>query len=207
MKTIRPALLIATLMLAGCAGSSSDAPRSDSSSTWWNPVSWSWSSLSPTHWFGSSLSLSERGLGEVNGSTLMQHDVLNDALGNNYHLRQGMRTTDGTIERFWQGVDSEKQQKVELVGDTTVNRIDVTDSDVTTENGVKLGTKFSELYSKAFGACEKGHGADSDGVECKAPGSQHISFVFSGDWHGPQGLMPSDDTLKAWTLSKMIWRR
>ncbi|HBT55101.1 MAG TPA: RpoE-regulated lipoprotein, partial [Erwinia persicina] len=115
--------------------------------------------------------------------------------------------TDGTIEHFWQGVDSEKQQKVELTGDTTVNRIEVTDSDVTTENGVRLGTKFSELYSKAFGACEKGHGADSDGVECKAPGSQHISFVFSGDWHGPQGLMPSDDTLKAWTLSKMIWRR
>ncbi|HBT14544.1 MAG TPA: RpoE-regulated lipoprotein, partial [Erwinia persicina] len=57
MKTIRPALLIATLLLAGCAGSSSEAPRSDSSSTWWNPISWSWSSLSPTHWFGSSLTL------------------------------------------------------------------------------------------------------------------------------------------------------
>lgn len=206
MKTFRPALLIAALMLAGCAGSSSQ-PDGTSSSTWWNPVSWSWSSLSPMNWFGSSLTLSEQGLGAVNGSTLMQRDVLNDALKDKYHLRQGMRTADGNIVHFWQGVDSDKQIKVELTGDTSVSRIDIMDSDVIAESGVKFGTAFSALYSKAYGACQKGSGADSASVECKAPGSQHISYVFSGDWHGPEGLMPSDDTLKSWTLSKMIWRR
>jgi len=51
MKNSRPALLIATLLLAGCAGSSAPAD-SASASTWWNPISWSWSNLSPTHWFG-----------------------------------------------------------------------------------------------------------------------------------------------------------
>ncbi|WP_455815716.1 RpoE-regulated lipoprotein [Pseudomonas graminis] len=206
MKTFRPAILLTALMLAGCAGSSSQSD-SASSSTWWNPVSWSWSSLSPTHWFGSSLTVSEQGLGEVKSSTLMQREVLNDALNGNYHLRQGMRTTDGNIVHFWQGVDSDKQVKVELIGDTTVNRIDILDHDVTTESGVKFGTTFSDLYSKAYGACQKGTGADSASVECKAPGSEHISYVFSGDWHGPEGLMPSDDTLKNWTLSKIIWRR
>ena len=109
------------------------AADSPSASTWWNPISWSWSSLSPTHWFGSSLQVSEA--------------------------------------------------------------------------GVSIGTPFSDLYGKAFGACRKGQGADGDGVECKAPGSEHISYLFSGEWHGPEGLMPADDTLKSWKISKIIWRK
>lgn len=207
MKTFRPALIIATLLLAGCAGSSSSQPPSASSSTWWNPISWSWSSLSPTHWFGSSLQVSEQGVGKVNGSTAMQQEAIEDGLGGNYQLRQGMRTSDGHIVHFWQALDSDKQVKIVLIGQTTVNQIEVSDSDVATENGVKIGTPFSDLYSKAFGACQQGSGADSASVECKAPGSQHISYLFSGEWHGPEGLMPSDDTLKNWTLSKIIWRR
>ena len=41
----------------------------------------------------------------------------------------------------------------------------------------------------------------------KAEGSQHISYQFSGEWSGHGGLMPSDDTLKNWKVSKIIWRR
>ncbi|MCU8666692.1 DUF1131 family protein, partial [Klebsiella pneumoniae] len=28
-----------------------------------------------------------------------------------------------------------------------------------------------------------------------------------GHWSGPDELMPSDDTLKNWKVSKIIWRR
>ena len=206
MKTFRPALLIATVMLAGCAGSSGNASQSASSSTWWNPISWSWSSLSPLHWFASSLQVSEQGVGSVNGSTAMQQDAIEQGLGGHYQLRQGMRTTNGHIVHFWQALDSDKQVKMVLSGQTTVDRIEVSDGEVTSESGVKIGTAFSEIYSKAFGACQQGSGENSASVECKAPGSQHISYLFSGEWHGPEGLMPSDDTLKNWTLSKIIWR-
>ncbi|PPS58890.1 hypothetical protein CRX72_24575 [Pantoea sp. BRM17] len=50
-------------------------------------------------------------------------------------------------------------------------------------------------------------GLDAHDVECQAPGSQHIFYVYSGKWHGPAGLMPSDDTLKSWTISKIVWQR
>ncbi|VFS78927.1 RpoE-regulated lipoprotein [Raoultella planticola] len=43
-------------------------------------------------------------------------------------------------------------------------------------------------------------------VECQADGSQHISYAFTGHWNGPEELMPSDDTLKNWKVSKIIWR-
>ncbi|WP_368918656.1 DUF1131 family protein, partial [Citrobacter sp. FDAARGOS_156] len=33
------------------------------------------------------------------------------------------------------------------------------------------------------------------------------SYIFSGEWSGPEDIMPSDDTLKAWKVSKIIWRR
>lgn len=38
----------------------------------------------------------------------------------------------------------------------TISRIDVLDSDIPADTGVKIGTPFSDLYSKAFGNCQKG---------------------------------------------------
>jgi len=88
-----------------------------------------------------------------------------------------------------------------------VSRIDVLDKAIPTDSGVEIGTPFGDLYKKAQGACQKASAPDDAGVECKAPGSEHISYVFSGEWRGPQELMPPDDALKGWTLKKIIWRR
>lgn len=204
MNNFRPALLIATVLLAGCAGSGSQT-GSASQSTWWNPISWSWSGLNPVNWFGSSLQISEQGVGGVNGSTPLQQKAIEDGLKGQYTLRNGMRMVDGSVVSFWQALDDSKQVQMELSGRTTVNRVEVMDKDVATDSGVKIGTRFSDLFSKAFESCKKGTGADRQGVECRAPNSQHISYVFSGDWHGPEGLMPADDTLKNWAVSKIIW--
>ncbi|CAO96135.1 RpoE-regulated lipoprotein [Erwinia tasmaniensis] len=206
MNIIRPALLAGSVLLAGCAASTSQS-ASDSSATWWNPISWSWSSLSPLNWFSSPLLVSEQGVGGINGSTPLQQQALTDGLNGNYPLRQGMRTADGSIVHFWQALGNDKQVKLELTGQSTVSRIDVTDSQIATASGVKTGTPFSAIYQKAFNNCQKGSGENGGSIECKAPDSQHISYVFSGDWHGPEGLIPSDETLKSWTLSKIIWRR
>lgn len=206
MKNFRPALLTAALLLAGCAGSGSQT-ESASHSTWWNPVSWSWSSLSPTHWFGSSLKVTEQGVGGINGTTAMQKDALDGGLKGHYTLRNGMRMEKGSVVTFWQAVDDEKQIQLVMSGQTTVSRIDVMDKAIETESGVKIGTRFSELYSKAFGACENANEPGKTGVICKAPNSQHIRYVFTGEWHGPEGLMPSDESLKNWTLSKIVWQR
>ena len=36
-----------------------------------------------------------------------------------------------------------------------ISRIDVRDADIPAATGVKIGTPFSDLYSKAFGNCQK----------------------------------------------------
>ncbi|MBV4368023.1 RpoE-regulated lipoprotein [Erwinia phyllosphaerae] len=203
MKTVRPLVLVTALMMAGCASSEATAPAS-SGATWWNPLTYSWSSLAPWHWFGSSVEVSEQGVGGLNGATAMNEKAIGEGLSGNYQVRKGMRGENGNVITFFQALD-DKQVKVEVLGDTTVSQIDVTDSDVKTSTGIKIGTPFSDLYSRAFGSCYKASG--SDGVECKAPDSQHISYVFSGEWHGPEGLLPADDALKNWKVSKIIWRR
>ncbi|XTZ39487.1 RpoE-regulated lipoprotein [Salmonella enterica] len=191
MKSLRMALCILPLALSGCSTLSTV----------------NWSSAYPWNWFGSAIEMSEQGVGNLTAATPLNEQAISEALEGNYRLRSGMKTENGAIVRYFEAM---KEQQVALVvnGDKgSISRIDVLDRDIETDRGVKIGTPFSALYDKAFGHCINGAGDDSEGVECKAPGSQHISYVFNGEWSGPEGLMPADDVLKNWKVSKLIWRR
>lgn len=191
MKSLRLSVCALALALSGCSTLSSV----------------NWSAAYPWNWFGSSTTVSEQGVGGITASTALDEKAINDSLGGDYHLRSGMKTDKGNIVRYFEAL---KDEKVALVvnGDKgTVSQVDVLDSRIETAKGVKIGTPFSALYDKAFGNCVTAAGDEGHGVECKAPESSHISFIFTGGWHGPEGLMPSDDALKTWTLHKIIWRR
>ncbi|MFH8132952.1 RpoE-regulated lipoprotein [Pantoea osteomyelitidis] len=204
MKAVRPAILIAAMLLAGCASSGSGTANQGS---WWNPFSKiSWSAMAPWNWFGSSLDVTEQGVGGLSSSTAMTQQAIDDGLNGDYKLRQGMRGQNGQVITFWQALDDD-QVKLVIYGQSSVERIEVMDRAIASANGPRLGSQFSDTFSKAFNHCQKATGMDNSDVECKAPGSQHIRYVYSGAWHGPDGLMPSDDTLKSWTLSKIIWQR
>ncbi|EOT1758990.1 MULTISPECIES: RpoE-regulated lipoprotein [Citrobacter] len=191
MKSLRLILCAMPLVLSGCSTLSSV----------------NWSAANPWNWFGSSTEVTEQGVGALTASTPLDEKAITDALDGDYRLRSGMKTQNGNVVRFFEVM---KEDKVALVinGDQgTISRIDVLDSDIPSQAGVEIGTPFSDLYSKAFGNCQKATGDDSASVECKAQDSQHISYLFSGEWNGPEGLMPPDDTLKNWKVSKIIWRR
>ncbi|MEW7311839.1 RpoE-regulated lipoprotein [Buttiauxella gaviniae] len=191
MKTLRLMMLGLPLVLSGCSTLSSV----------------NWSAANPWNWFGSSLEVSEQGVGELNASTPMDEKAVSSALNDNYRLRSGMKTDNGEIVRFYEAMDDKTVMIIVNGEKGTVSRVDVMDSDIKTDSGVKIGTPFSDLYGKAFGTCVKATGDDSASVECKAPDSQHISYLFTGEWRGPEELMPSDDALKSWKISKIIWRR
>ena len=191
MKSLRLLLCALPLALTGCSTMSSV----------------NWSAAYPWNWFGSSMEVSEQGVGNLTASTALSEQAIGDALGSSYRLRSGMKTANGNIVRDFEAV---KDDKVALTinGESgTISRIDVRDSNIKAASGVKIGTPFSDIYSKAFGNCQKGSNDNGAVVECKAEGSQHISYAFTGNWSGPEELMPSDDTLKNWKVSKIIWRR
>ena len=191
MKSLRLLLCALPLALTGCSTMSSV----------------NWSAAYPWNWFGSSTEVTEQGVGNLTASTALSEQAIGDALGSSYRLRSGMKTANGNIVRYFEAL---KDDKVALTinGESgTISRIDVRDSNIKAASGVKIGTPFSDIYSKAFGNCQKGSNDNGAVVECKAEGSQHISYAFTGNWNGPEELMPSDDTLKNWKVSKIIWRR
>ncbi|MFS7247569.1 RpoE-regulated lipoprotein [Rahnella inusitata] len=193
---VRPMLLALPLILTGC-----------SSMSHMSMPSVSWSSFNPLNWFGSSLTVSDKGVGEITASTPLTEEAIKDALDGDYTLRSGMSMSNGKMLSFYQAM-SDKEVKMSITGAPkgSVQRVDVVDPKVESEWGVKIGTPFSDLYTKAFDVCVKGEGDDVQNIECKAPQSTHVSYVFSGIWHGPDSLMPADDSLKDWKVSKIIWR-
>ncbi|MFJ5455427.1 RpoE-regulated lipoprotein [Pectobacterium jejuense] len=166
----------------------------------------SWSSLSPFNWFGSSLEVTDTGVGGINAGTPLSEGALQSALDGNYQLRSGMGTSNGQLVAFYQALD-DKDVKMIISGQPkgSVRKVEVMDPAISSAGGVKIGDVFSNTYSKAFESCQLGQGDDAQSVECAAPQSTHISYVYSGEWSGPEGLMPPDDILKTWKVSKIVW--
>ncbi|MBW7983534.1 RpoE-regulated lipoprotein [Enterobacillus tribolii] len=183
-------LLVAPLLLSGCSTLSQ----------------LSWSSLSPFNWFSSTPEVTEKGVGDITASTRMDQDAVSKALNNDYRIRTGMATHNGDIIAFYQAMEDGDVRLV-ITGKSkgNVEQVDVMDPKIR-YGKVRIGTPFSELYQRAFGACQKSSGDYENAVECRAPGSSHVSYLFTGNWRGPAELMPDDVTLRAWTLNKIIWR-
>ena len=191
MKSLRLVLCALPLALTGCSTLSSI----------------NWSAAYPWNWFGSSTEVTEQGVGKITAATALDQNAIQDALSSDYRLRSGMKTETGNIVRYYEALKGDKLA-LAINGDKgTVNRIAVMDEDIPTASGVKVGTPFSDLYKQAFGNCTSVPSDDEVAVECKAEGSQHISYVFTGTWSGPEGLMPSDDILKSWKVSKILWKQ
>ena len=190
MKSLRILLCALPLALTGCSTMSAV----------------NWSAAYPWNWFGSSMEVTEQGVGKLTATTPLNEQAISDALGGSYRLRSGMKAANGNIVRYFEALKDDKVAMTINGDGGTINRIEVRDSEIKTDRGVQVGTPFSELYSKAFGHCQKGANDNGAVVECQADGSQHISYAFTGHWNGPEELMPSDDTLKNWKVSKIIWR-
>ncbi|MEX0446466.1 RpoE-regulated lipoprotein [Xenorhabdus sp. SGI246] len=185
-------LMSASLLLTACAGTSE----------------FSWSSISPLNWFSSHLKVSDQGIGGINPQTDMNLSVIQQGLEGKYRLRNGMEMQNGKLVNIVQGMEG-NQVKIELSGlnHGKVDHIDILDENIKTVWGTKIGMPFSELYDKAYGACQRsGSLAMQPAVVCAAPQSQHISYIFTGAWNGPEELMPSDDVLKTWKISRIIWK-
>ena len=190
MKSLRLLLCALPLALTGCSTMSAV----------------NWSAAYPWNWFGSSMEVTEQVVGKLTATTPLNEQAISDALGGSYRLRSGMKAANGNIVRYFEALKDDKVAMTINGDGGTINRIEVRDSEIKTDRGVQVGTPFSELYSKTFGHCQKGANDNGAVVECQADGSQHISYAFTGHWNGPEELMPSDDTLKNWKVSKIIWR-
>jgi hypothetical protein len=84
MKSLRLLLCALPLALTGCSTMSSV----------------NWSAAYPWNWFGSSMEVTEQGVGKLTASTPLNEQAISDALGSSYRLRSGMKTANGNIVRY-----------------------------------------------------------------------------------------------------------
>lgn len=192
VKVTQIAALSGVFLLSGCAGSGGF-----------------WSSLSPMNWFSSPITVKAAGVGGITGFTPMDAELIKERLDNHYQIRTGMQTEQGEIVAVFQGIDDDTV-KIEVIGPAkgNVSRVVVNDPKVVTEWNTSIGTKFSDIYEKAFGSCKMGAVVnDQPTVECIAPETSHIVYSFNGKWQGPENLMPPDDDLQRWTVSQIIWKK
>ena len=166
MKSLRLLLCALPLALTGCSTMSAV----------------NWSAAYPWNWFGSSMEVTEQGVGKLTATTPLNEQAISDALGGSYRLRSGMKAANGNIVRYFEALKDDKVAMTINGDGGTINRIEVRDSEIKTDRGVQVGTPFSELYSKAFGHCQKGANDNGAVVECQADGSPHISYAFTGHW-------------------------
>ena len=187
-KLFKMTLLGGVILLSGCAGTKI---------------------FSPSTWFSHPLIVSEAGVGQLTSMTPMQVDVVTEQLDDRYKIRSGMQMENGEVVTIFQGVDDD-QVKIEVIGPEHgyASRIIVSDVDIVTEWGTEIGTPFSDIYDKAFGSCKLGEQInEKPTVECVASQSSHIIYRFTGQWHGPENIMPSDDELKEWQVSQIVWQK
>ncbi|PHM51762.1 RpoE-regulated lipoprotein [Xenorhabdus sp. KK7.4] len=186
-------LIGSSLLLTACAGTSG----------------LSWSSLSPLNWFSRTLEVSEQGVGEINKQTDMKLSAIQQGLDNRYRLRSGMEMKNGKFFSVIQGIEGD-QVRIELSGlnHGKVAHIIILDEGIKTTWGTKIGTSFSTLYDKAYGACLRSDDIITmqQEIVCIAPQSRNISYVFTGTWNGSEELLPPDDVLKTWKISRIIWK-
>lgn len=189
VRFVVPGVLAASL-LTGCSALSS----------------FSWSSLSPFNWFGSKIEVSDAGVGGLNAGTPLAQAPIDQALNGNYRLRSGMGTSNGQLSAFYEALKGD-QIKLVVSGKpkAQVTRVDVMDDAIPSVWGVKVGDVFSAHYSKAFDVCQLIPGDETRSVSCVEPQAKHVSYIYSGEWSGPEGLMPSDDILQSWRVSKIVW--
>lgn len=150
------------------------------------------------------ISITETGVGGLTANTPMDIQQIASALPGRYQLLDGMQTNNGKIEHV---IEVRKAGTVvlQISGEHRIDRISVLDPALMTSTGINVGTAFHKIYQKAYNVCRRTSQSPED-VVCQAPGSQHIHYLFSGQWQGPENLLPADDVLKNWTISEIIWQ-
>ncbi|MFN6824409.1 DUF1131 family protein, partial [Proteus mirabilis] len=70
------------------------------------------------------------------------------------------------------------------------------------------GTPFKDIYKKAFGMCSNWPKVDKQKtIQCQSEQAISVSYVFAGQWDGHDGLIPPDETLANWQVTKIVWQK
>ena len=87
-----------------------------------------------------------------------------------------------------------------------IHSVVVESNKISTNLGYKIGMKYLHIKTDIIASrCIPGIEEMSGDIICLAKSAKTISYIFSGDWSGPDGELPPQHTLNSWRLSKLLW--
>ena len=155
------------------------------------------------------LVVSEKELGGINSNTPFRKNEIQE-LFPKFDIIKDVSTTEGEIFPIFR--IKKYGQDILVINPTTdrqhIFSIQIKSEIVKNELGSNLGSTYHEIYGDQppINNCSSGIEEQSGKVICSASGSEHIIYVFSGKWHGPDGVLPPTEILQSWKLIEIIWK-
>lgn len=187
--------LLTTLMLSGCGEEITTAQDA-------KPIQKS-STIDKSR-----LSVSDKGVGPINGSTPFNIHKVTLAFPN-YSVVEQLNFQEG--ESYPIISVSKGAKRLMTINPTldlkSIYSIVVEDNLIDNALKHRLGTKLADIYTGNVAYnCQPGVEEMSGKVLCMTPTGNNMLYLFAGSWDGPDNKLPPSTVLYNWALEAIIWK-
>lgn len=152
--------------------------------------------------------ISDAGVGPITAKTQFKQSELQKAFGDNFKVIEGMEINSKKLSHFFNINTLDNNNTImKIIGETKGNIEQIeTQSDQVTHQNIHVGSYFHQLYKQAItGNCRKINNEEAGVVLCDSPKSKHIHYIFNGQSDDFDSLLPPNDELMDWKITKIIW--
>jgi len=153
-----------------------------------------------------SFTVTDQGVGPINALTPFDMIELQKIL-KDYLIVEGTSSALGGTSTIFRVSDEEGAELFVLYpspDNANVSLIVVTSPTIQDTSGVSVGVTYDTVFGDQLVAdAHPGIQHYTGHVLCHAPGSTNITYVFHGDWTGPDGIIPPLNVLQSWTLTEI----
>lgn len=154
------------------------------------------------------LSISDKGLGPISSATRFDKKEIQGLL-TGFVVKSDTDFTEG--EEFPVFVVMDHKTILATINPSEDRKkifsIRVTNDKVSNLLGPKIGMKFVSIYGGSVPeSCSAGMEELSGTVICQDPNSEHILYIFKGEYDSPDGEVPNISALKNFVINEIVWR-
>lgn len=152
--------------------------------------------------------ISDTGVGPITAETQFKQNELQKAFGDNFKVISGMGINSEKVSHFFNINTRDNHTIMKIIGDSKGNIEGIeTQSDQVIHQNIHVGSYFHQLYKQAItGNCKHITNEDAGTVLCDSPNSKHVHYIFNGQTGNFDSLLPPNEELMDWKITKIIWQ-
>lgn len=150
------------------------------------------------------IELSASRVGGITAETPFTVEAIGEAFPHR-EVAEEKRSTEGEV---YSVIAVREDERILLTVNPKHGKVDsiiVTSDKVNNTLGHTIGSRFTAVYEGEATPCSPGQEELSGRVLCPAPVASNMTYIFEGEWHGPDGMLPPSEVLDQWHLSQVVW--